>query len=168
VAFLPAVFELTGLDVGGAGAFGFAEAKGNLKTPLCEDFGESKMIELHEFRFIEGDHGAAIGEKCWSQIARFAVGGEAPSPDTETSPDTVELVKRSWITSLVYFCAPAITIPGAFLVAALLASPWLAVVITTGAEVQSRQSIGPEIRSLLAVSAGLIIAWGVGRIMRSW
>lgn len=151
VAFLPAVFERIGLrvmDVGGAGAYGLEWAKEPLRSKL--------PFPLEEVRFVKGGHGAAIGEGCWPEIARFVVKGEVP--------DNHDAVRPTWLARL-YGVAPMVTLVLAGAAALLLTLPITAATWTTvslGVSIESAAMIA------MAVLLGLSVSWLAFRFLKAW
>ena len=151
VAFLPAVFERFGLrflDVGGAGAYGFAFAQ--------EPFRSQLPFELREIQYVHGGHSAAIGEQSWREIANYMLSGELPHIQTTE--------RVGWVKGL-YRLAPLLTLAGLMFIAALLTAPLSAVA-------WSANELGfAPISSVLSVAAvllGICISWIAGRFLRAW
>ncbi|WP_280153088.1 hypothetical protein [Piscinibacter sp. XHJ-5] len=164
VAFLPAVFEflhLRWLDVGGAGAFGFrdAEPPPSVAKPLPNE-STSPHVELSEFRFVPGGHGAAISEQFWPEIAEFVVLGKQPDRRPAERTD-----RTRWL----FRCAPVITGLGVALAALLLTLPLtLAAVAAAYLAGKSAVSILAIGGTMGAVSVGFLIAWIAARFLRHW
>lgn len=151
VAFLPAVFErlgLSSLDVGGAGAYGFTHAKESLRSKL--------PFALDEVQYVEGGHGAAIGEGCWPEIAKFVLAGQVPVGHFA--------LRGGWL-KWVYRTAPLLTVSLVALAFALLTAPVTATAWTS-------MRLGFPVESALITAAalmcGLAISWLVGRVLKAW
>lgn len=94
VACLPGAFERlgwTGAGVGGAGFEGFQEA------PPSRD-ASTATPQVHNFRFIAGDHGAGIAEPLWPDIAGFIVDGTLPkqAPNDPARPRQRSPSQQRW------------------------------------------------------------------------
>jgi len=151
VAFLPAAFErlgLRGMDVGGAGAHGFVQAQEPHRSRL--------PFPLHEVRFVEGGHGAAIEEEYWPEIARFVVAGAEPARR--------EVTRRAWLER-AFRWAPAATTAGVLIAAVLLTAPLSAAAWVTA---QLGASISSTLGAIAAVLAGVVVSWLAGRFLRAW
>nr|MBL8412074.1 hypothetical protein [Dechloromonas sp.] len=155
VAFLPAVFEFFrwhALDVGGAGAYGFDEAREQANTA---------RPRVTELRFVEGGHGAAVSEPYWPQIAGFVVRGVTPQH---------EEVRRSPLTTQLFRMAPAITLAGIACVGAVLASP---VIVALWNSLVAPQLGSPEDAlspTMLSVAflLSIFLSWAIGRFLKTW
>lgn len=159
VAFLPAVFEFLRvkfLDVGGAGSFGFLDAEPPPARRLKLGEGPGKPVELSEIRFVEGGHGAAIGEDFWQEIARFVLLDEIPW----RSP-----VIRQERTAALFRWAPSITLVGVAIAATVLTLPVSVAAIVAGA---LSSSLLEACLSVAAVIASLAISWLFGRFLKAW
>lgn len=155
VAFLPAVFELLRLpwlDVGGAGAFGFKEAR-RLPACGCAAPKPASAFRLDEVRFVPGGHGAAIDEPYWPEIARFALEGSSP----ERKP-----IGRDSRTRLFFGCAPLATAIGGLAFGVMLLLPVIAVVAYA---IEARL---PLIHILLAFLLSVFVSWLASRFLRQW
>lgn len=155
VACLPAVLELLKLrwlDVGGAGAFGFAEAQKASTTAAPFEHEPANVPKLNEFRFVPGGHGAAIGEQFWPEIARFALYGTPPNRKP---------VSRNVLIELLYRCAPfPMAILGAVALATLVL-PLIAVAYAVDA--------GYALVWVLATLVlSIVVSWVAGRFLRQW
>ncbi|MFT4173027.1 MAG: hypothetical protein QM639_10745 [Rhodocyclaceae bacterium] len=151
VAFLPAVFERLGLrfmDVGGAGAYGFDFAKEPLRTQLS--------FPLAEVQYVQGGHGAAIGEGSWPEIAQFVLKGTLPcSPAAE---------RVGWLRGL-YRAAPVLTVIGGSVAVGLLAAPLIAAAWTL---LRLEVPITSTVLTVGAVFVGLGVSWISGRFLKAW
>lgn len=162
VAFLPAVFEFLRfrwLDVGGAGAFGFREAEPPPARNKRLAHTGGSHVELSEVRFVQGGHGAAIGEQFWPEIAAFVLQGAVP----ERQP-----VVRSRKTRFLFQCAPAVTAFGIGLAAVLLTSPVWLVAITAGWTAMHLASAETAMAMGAIAVASLFASWLGGRFLRMW
>lgn len=151
VAFLPGVFERLGLrfmDVGGAGAYGFAFAKDPLRSKLS--------FPLDDIQYVRGGHGAAIGEKCWPEIARFVLCGELP---TAHKAERVGWVRR------LYRVAPVLTATLGGVAAFLLTAPLTLVAWTS---IKLGFPADSAAITTIAVLGGLVVSWTASRILRAW
>lgn len=151
VAFLPAVFERFGLrflDVGGAGAFGFSCAQEPLRSQL--------PFELREIQYVQGGHGAAIGEQSWKEIANYMLSGELPD---------IQATERVGWRKGLYRVAPLLTLAGVVFIAALLTAP-----LTAAAWSMYELGVHPigNLLSVAAVLLGICISWLAGRFLRAW
>jgi pimeloyl-ACP methyl ester carboxylesterase len=159
VAFLPAVFELSRLrwlDVGGAGAFGF-ETKNFSGVTSGTD---AKDVELRQFLFVDGGHGAAIAEQFWPEIAGFALLG--------TVPDRAEDI-RTCGTNFLFKCAPVFTVLIVVSAIMLLAMPLIVAALFAGYVAKHEMSYqAAVIAAAVAVSIGLFLSWLLGRFLRTW
>jgi pimeloyl-ACP methyl ester carboxylesterase len=120
VAFLPAAFEaigLKGLDVGGAGAFGFKDASPPPAVRKAVPPDAKEQVELTEVRYVRGGHGGAISEDFWPEIAAFVLYNRIPEYDR---------VIREWPVKALFASAPLITAIGLTLAVVMLALPLLA------------------------------------------
>lgn len=159
VAFLPAVFEclhLRWLDVGGAGAFGFDDAA--LSTAQLQTVADltGEAIDLHEVRFVDGGHGAAIGEGYWPEIANFVLLGNCPN----RLP-----VVRQRRTRGLFRVAPAITALGVLAAVVLLTLPVSVAALVAKGE---NTTVFGVAWIVLAVLSSLGISWLFGRFLRAW
>ncbi len=92
VAWFPNLFELIRIqDLGGAGHRGFT----------------AKGPKISEVRYVAGDHGAAIREERWQEIARFIVDGDQPAGPHST---TKFPARQSWIVRGLGFFPPIVWI----------------------------------------------------------
>lgn len=151
VAFLPAAFEKLGLramDVGGAGAFGFDYAKEPWRSKLS--------FPLNEIQYVQGGHGAAIGEKFWPEIAAFVLSGKAPPTHGEE--------RVGWLKGL-YRVAPVFTVAGGAVAAVLLTAPLTAAIWTS---LQLGVPAETTMLTVVAVLGGLGISWLAVRFLRAW
>jgi pimeloyl-ACP methyl ester carboxylesterase len=157
VAFLPAVFEgfhLRWLDVGGAGAFGLNDA--GPPPAVRRKLGKNNQLELTEVRFVEGGHGAAIGEGFWPEIARFVLLDLVP----ERLP-----VSRKERTETWFRRAPAITVLGICIAALFLTMPLL---VAVGIAIVMKTSLIGAVSIVAAISLGLVMSWLAGLFLRAW
>lgn len=151
VAFLPAVFERLGLrfmDVGGAGAYGFTYAK--------EPFRSQLTFPLDEIQYVKGGHGAAIGEGCWPEIAKFLLLDEVPTSHSA--------VRVGWLRGL-YRTAPLLTVGLAGVALTLLTAPLTAAAWTS---IRLGVSVETTLLTMGAVLVGLAVSWVAGRFLRAW
>lgn len=177
VAFLPAAFEYLGLrwlDVGGAGAFGFADASPSPATRRLLG-AEPNQVELTEVRFVSGGHGAAIDEEFWPEIASFVLTNNPPSRQS---------VPRGKGVAAWFACAPAMTSFGLVIAAVLMLLPAFAVagiaLVATGTLdrlgsmpfdvwVWSDVFANPFLWfSLVTVAAAMGLSWLAGRFLKAW
>jgi hypothetical protein len=163
VAFLPGVFEalrLRALDVGGAGAFGFSErddAQGLTRTIVGE---KGERMQLTEFRYVFGGHGAAISEPFWPEIADFVLFGNPPKRTN---------VPREHALGLLFRCAPVLTALGIVVAAVLVTLPFSVVGVT--AAVLAATDVSAWVAttvSLAGLAGSLFVSWFVGRFLRAW
>ena len=163
VAFLPAVFEILNmrsLDVGGAGAFGFAEAKPAATTAKLLSRTSDNQITLSEVRYVRGGHGAAIAEPFWPEIARFVLLDEVP---------TREAVDREKKFKRMFQYAPVFTFFGVALAVLLLTLPLTVVATIVNVVASTVTPAGVAIAvSVTAVSASLFVSWLTWRFLRMW
>jgi pimeloyl-ACP methyl ester carboxylesterase len=107
VAFFPKLFQMFRLqDLGSAGHDGFRLAG---------------TTNVHERRYIDGGHGAAIGEEQWNLIADFVLSGNPPSEDG--IPNQVS--KRSWFVRAFGSFPPVVWL----IIATFVASIWLGMIL---------------------------------------
>jgi pimeloyl-ACP methyl ester carboxylesterase len=177
VAFLPAVFEYFGLrwlDVGGAGAFGFADTNSPPARRRLLGTGPDP-VELTEVRFVSGGHGAAIDEQFWPEIATFVLTNQPPSRPS---------VPRGRHLAALFACAPVVTSFFVLMAIAVLILPVFAVaaVAALAGDGWNRflsMSFGDWVMSdiiantylwsaLLTVAATVSVSWLVGRFLRAW
>lgn len=98
VALLPASFEklrLNFLNVGGAGFYGFKNIKSDLKRYQSNlsssgvhqlfDLTRKNQLNLMNYRYVKGGHGAAIGENFWEEISSFILTTKWPDLPTESN-----------------------------------------------------------------------------------
>jgi len=159
VAFLPAVFEflrLRWLDVGGAGAFGLHDAEPPPALRRMLGSHADIPVELTEVRFVEGGHGAAIGEGYWPEIARFVLLNEIP----KRAP-----VIRTQRTEALFRWAPAITVLGVGIAATFLTLP---ILVATFIALVARASVLGTVLLTLAVLVSLGISWLLSRFLKAW
>jgi pimeloyl-ACP methyl ester carboxylesterase len=163
VAFLPAVFErfrLRWLDVGGAGAFGFKEAEPPPAVARPLRNAAVDPVELTEFRFVAGGHGAAITAQFWPEIARFVLLGTPPSRQP---------VKRGDEISFLFRCAPIVTIVGVAVAMILLTLPLTVAALATAHIAANGVPLGPAtLWTTGAVAGSLFVSWLAGRFLRVW
>lgn len=171
VAFLPAVFEflrLRFMDVGGAGAFGFRDAR----VPRV-----AGPLRMTEVRFVDGGHGAAIDEQFWPEIAAFVLEGRVPERHAAVRTRTVRAL---------FALAPVFTVVGVALALSLLALPLIAAagvgwVAHTGIRHAKAGTVDPWLPAALAdspvlltlgavavVGISIAISWIAGRFLRAW
>lgn len=155
VAFLPAVFEFFrwhALDVGGAGAYGFDEAR---------EQSDTARPRITELRFVEGGHGAAVSEPYWPQIARFVVRGIVPQP---------EEVQRSPLTTQLFRLAPAITLVGIACVGAILAAPVIVALWNSLLAPHLGSPDGTLSPTMLSAAflLSIFVSWAIGRFLKTW
>ena len=172
VAFLPAVFEflrIPGLDVGGAGAFGFQEAE-RCKPVVASIAGDHpsedgwredaqrKVVlpEIVEIRYVHGGHPAAIQESFWPEIARFALLGTLPNRT---------VVERGWWTRTVFRFAPVFTVIGVVIAVGLLMLP---LILPVGlVAMQGLPASDAPLFTILLVAC-ITIAWLTFRFLKRW
>ena len=165
VAFLPAVFEflhLRWLDVGGAGAFGFRAAEPGPAVRKCVTPSGVAALELTELKYVEGGHGAAIGEDFWPEIAAFVLHGQLPERKA------VSRVRR---VSALFRCAPVLTLTVLAAAVGLMALPlWVVVGLVLTAQ-QAFALMHPGLWSLgavVVVAGSMGVSWLAGQFLRAW
>ncbi|MDJ0890202.1 MAG: hypothetical protein QNK18_03240 [Gammaproteobacteria bacterium] len=164
VAFLPAVFELLRipwLDVGGAGAFGFGNTRHH-DQKLQRDTGPTKAdrdappVDVYEYQFIRGGHGAAVSEGYWPEIAEYILLDKLPERETAERKKSVRILFRG---------APFFTLLGSAIVVTLLTLPLILLFLLTtryGATLEQSLTIA------FAAAGGFFISWLTGRFLRMW
>jgi pimeloyl-ACP methyl ester carboxylesterase len=106
VAWFPGALETLRLqDLGSAGHNGFMQARA-----------PSEALPLFERRFLPGQHGAALVERNWDDIADFIVNGV---PNKTTPMDL--LAKRNWLVAGVGMVSPVLWL---FLLTVLAMASW--------------------------------------------